>query len=300
MKKLIIDVGYSSCKVKFEDKLHKFPTAVAYAIDTGIAFGEGDVVTFKGEEYYVGKEAITMETFNTVDYAFKQNFDPIIIYHILKKLELVDEASRGEIDLTLTLSLTDWRHKDNYLEIVSNFEVDGLVFKFEKITLLPQGAGAYMTYMRSKTKHPTSAVIVEIGFNTVNLMLYEDGKPQKAHSKGFSGHGVSSIVKAFNTYLESTFSMPFSDSEAQKIFLNGRFKFSGTERPDVAQKISELKNQFVKRLFNSILTSEKKIMATSDVVLFAGGGCYLLQGITLPENCEFVDKPYEFGNILSL
>jgi len=300
LKKLIIDVGYSSCKVKFEDKLHKFPTAVAYAIDTGIAFGEGDVVTFKSEEYYVGKEAITMETFNTVDYAFKQNFDPIIIYHILKKLELVDEASRGEIDLTLTLSLTDWRYKEEYLKIVSNFQVDGINFIFNNITLLPQGAGAYMTYMQGKPEHPTSTVIVEIGFNTINLLLYEDGKPQKAHSKGFSGHGVSSIVKAFNTYLESSFSMPFSNSEAQSVFLSGKFMFSGIDRPEVADKIMELKNQFVKRLFNSILTSEKKIMATSEKVILAGGGCYLLEGINFPANVEFINKPYEFGNILSL
>ncbi len=300
MKKLVIDIGYSSSKIKFEEKLYKFPTAVAFAIDTGINYGSGDTVKFKNEEYYVGDDAVTLETFNTVDYAFKQNFDPLIIYHILKKLNLVEEAQKGGIQLTLTLSLTDWRHKDKYLPIVSDFEADGLTFHFENITLLPQGAGAYMTYMSKHEEHPDSTVIVEIGFNTVNLMLYEHGKPQKAHSKGYAGHGVSGIIKAFNTFLESTFSMPFSDSEAQKIFLNGKFKFSGVPRPEVAQKIFELKDQFVKRLFNSILTSEKKIMATSDIVLFAGGGCYLLQGISLPENCEFVDKPYEFGNILAL
>ena len=300
MKKLVIDIGYSSSKVKFEEKLHKFPTAVAFAIDTGINYGDGDTIKYKNEEYYVGTEAVTMETFNTVDYAFKQNFDPLIIYHILKKLDLIDAAQKGEINLTLTLSLTDWRYKDEYLKLVSDFEADGLTFRFRDIVLIPQGAGAYMTYMSKRTEHPDSAVVIEIGFNTINLMLYEHGMPQKAHSKGFAGHGVSGIIKAFNTFLESTFSMPFSDSEAQKIFLNGKFKFSGVERPEVAQKIFELKDQFVKRLFNSILTSEKKIMATSDVVLFAGGGCYLLQGITLPANCEFVDKPYEFGNILSL
>ncbi len=300
MIKLVIDIGYSSSKIKYNDKLYKFPTAVAFAIDTGINYGNGDSVKYKNEEYYVGDDAVALETFNTVDYAFKQNFDPLIVYHVLKKLSLVDEALRGEILLTLTLSLTDWRHKEDYLKLISDFEVDGLTFHFENITLLPQGAGAYMTYMTKKEEHPSSAVIVEVGYNTVNLMLYEYGNPQKAHSKGFSGHGVSSIVKAFNTFLESQFSMPFSDSESQKIFLNGKFKFSGIERPEVAQKIVELKNQFVKRLFNSILTAEKKIMATSDVVLFAGGGCYLLQDIDLPANCEFVDKPYEFGNILSL
>ncbi len=300
MEQLVIDIGYSSSKIKYKDKLYKFPTAVAFAIDTGINYGDSDTVKYNGEEYYIGDDAVTLETFNTVDYAFKQNFDALIIYHILKKLDLVDKALQGNIKLSLTLSLTDWRNKDEYLKLFSEFTADGLTFKFNDIVLIPQGAGSYMTYMSKKKEHPLSLVVVEIGFNTVNLMLYENGKPQKAHSKGFAGHGVSSIIKAFNTFLESTFSMPFSDSEAQKIFLNGKFIFSGIERPDVAQKIIDLKKQFVKRLFNSILTAEKKILATSEVVLFSGGGCYMLEGIDFPPNCEFIDKPYEFGNILSL
>ncbi len=94
--------------------------------------------------------------------------------------------------------------------------------------------------------------------------------------------------------------MPFSDSEAQKIFLNGKFTFSGVERPEVTQKIIELKGQFVKRLFNSVLTSEKKLLATSEKVILAGGGCYLLEGINFPPNVEFTAKPYEFANVASL
>ncbi len=300
MKKLAIDLGYGHVKIKYDDKFYKFPTSVAYAVDTGIAYGDGDTVEYKGEAYYVGDSAIVLETFNTTDLNFKMQFDPLIIYHVLKKLNLVDDAKNGNIKLFLTLSLTDWKHKEEYLKDIASFKVDDIDFHFEDIVLIPQGAGAYMSFMSKQTDHPLSAIIIDVGYNTINYMLYENGIPQKAHSKGFAGHGVSSIIKAFSTYLESQFSMPFSDSESQKIFLNGKFTFSGVEREEVQQKIIELKGQFVKRLFNSILTSEKKLLATSEKVILAGGGCYLLEGISFPPNVEFIDKPFEFANVSAL
>ncbi len=300
MKKLAIDLGYGHIKIRFDGKFYKFPTSVAFAVDTGISFGDGDTVKYKGEEYYVGEDAVVLETFNTTDFAFKTQFDPIIVFHALKKLNLIEDAENRNIQLTLTLSLTDWKHKDEYLKELSNFVVDDKSFHFENIILIPQGAGVYMTFMSKREEHPESAIVIDLGFQTINYIFYEHGNPQRAHSKGFSGHGVSSIIRAFSTYLESTFSMPFSDSEAQKIFLKEKFKFSGIDRPEVAQKIVELKNQFVKRLFNSVLTAEKKLLATSDHVILAGGGCYLLQEVILPENVEFIDKPYEFANVAVL
>jgi cell division ATPase FtsA len=165
---------------------------------------------------------------------------------------------------------------------------------------MPQGAGAYLQYVKELGEHPHTATIIDIGFNTINMIVYEDGQPKRAHSKGFSGHGVSSILRPFATFLESTFNLPFSEAEALKIFTRGKFIFNGQEQEIVTKKIIELKSQFINRLFNSILVSEKKILGTSEVVLLAGGGCYLLEGINFPPNTKFIQKPYEFANIYGL
>jgi plasmid segregation protein ParM len=301
MEKLAIDVGYSSTKVKYNDKLYKIPSAISFATDLGIDYGDSsDTVKYKGETYYVGDAAVGLESFTTTDYQFKANFDPVIVYHVLKKLDLVQAALDKDIQLYLTLALTDWKYKDNYLEALASFQVDDLTIGFENISLLPQGAGVYMAYVSKVGEHPLNAAIIDVGYNTINYMVYENGQPQKAHSKGFAGHGVSSIIKSFSAYLENTFSMPFSEAEALKIFMNNKFIFSGVDRPDVVEKIQELKSQFVKRLFNSVLTSEKKLLATSEKVLLAGGGCYLLEGINFPPNVQFADKPYEFANIAQI
>jgi len=298
--KLGLDVGYSSTKVKYDGKLYKFPSAISFATDLGIDYGEDDVVKYKDETYYVGDAAVGLETFTTTDFGFKQQFDPVIIYHVLKKLNLVDNAINNGIQLFLTLALADWKHKDTYLEVLSSFEVDNHQMEFKDITLLPQGAGAYMQFVGKNGVHPGSAAIIDIGFNTINFLVYENGQPKKAHSKGYSGHGVSSILRPFATYLESTFNMPFGEAEALKIFTNGKFMFNGTEQSQVAEKVMDLKAQFVKKLFSSVLTGEKKILATSEKVILTGGGCYLLEGIPFPPNVTFTDKPYEFGNISSL
>jgi plasmid segregation protein ParM len=297
MQQIAIDIGYSATKVKFNGKLYKIPSAIGFATDLGINYGEEEIVEYKGEKYFVGEAAVGTEAFTTTDINFKLNFDPVIIYHILRKLNLVQEAQNGNLKFYLTLALADWKFKDNYLENLKKFEVNSTPLSITDVVLMPQGAGAYMGYVKEKGSHPSSAAIVEIGYNTLNFMVYENGQPKRAHSKGFSGHGVSSILRPFTAILESTYNMPFSEAEAMKIFMNGKFIFNGKEQPEIAEKIQDLKKQFVKKLFNSILTSEKKILATSEVVILAGGGCYLLEGIKFADNAVFAKKPYEFANI---
>jgi hypothetical protein len=94
--------------------------------------------------------------------------------------------------------------------------------------------------------------------------------------------------------------MPFSEAEALKIFTAGSFIFNGVQQEEITDIIIDLKRQFVQKLFKSVLTGEKKILSTSEVVVLAGGGCYLLEGIKFAPNVKFVSKPYEFANINSL
>ncbi len=302
-KHLILDQGYSSAKAKYNNQLHKFPTAIAFAIDLGIAYGEEEVYDFQGQKYYVGEEAVSSEAFSTNDYAFKSKHDTLLLFSILKRLDLIDDALNKNLKLTLSLSLADWKNKDDYLEIFKEFTVNGITLGFDDIVLMPQGAGTYINFVKNQNngEHPSTAVIIDIGAVTIGTLMYENGKPQRAHSKGFPGHGVMvSIIQPFTAYLETSFNMPFSNAEAMVIFTRGSFTFNGIPQPQITEKIAELKQQFAHKLFNSVLTSEKKILATSEHVIFAGGGCYLLEGIKFAPNATFIGKPYEFSNISAL
>jgi len=303
MKKLIIDQGYSSAKIKYGDKLNKLQTAVCFSNDLGIAYGEEEVFNYQGQNYYVGDQAVSNESFSTGDYGFKKKFDPLLLFSILKRLGIIEEAKNKNIELVLSLSLADWKHKDDYISIFKEFTVNDITLGFENITLMPQGAGAYINFVNNQNNgtHPDSAVVLDIGAVTINTIMYKNGQPQRSHSKGYPGHGVMiSIIQPFASYLESTYSMPFSNAEAMEIFTHGKFIFNGSEQPGIADKINELKRQFVHKIFNSVLTADKKILATSEKVIFAGGGCYLLEGIKFAANTIMTTKPYEFANVSGL
>ncbi len=293
-----IDIGYSSTKITYDGKFYKLPTAISFAMDTGIDYGEAEIVEFEGEQLYIGEAAVSEESFTTTDYKFKNKYDPVIIFHVLNKLGLVEDAKAGRVQLALGLALADWKNKEAYLKRVGSFTVGGVPFTFNDINLIPQGAGAYINYITSQGgNHPDSCSVIDIGYNTINFLYFEEGQPQRAQCKSFPGHGVSSIIRPMTNHLEATYGMSFSEQEVIKIFQNEKFMFNGENQENIVKTILELKGQFVKKLFSSILTSEKKLLATSEKALFAGGGCYLLENIQFPPNVTFVPKPYEFSNV---
>lgn len=288
---IAIDLGYSTSKISYMGKVVKFPTAVAFASDIGISYGDEDVYEFEGEKYYVGKEAADSEAFATLDYKFLNKFAPLLIYHILHKFE--KHKLSTPITVNTGLAIVDWDKKDEFKERIQTITVNNETINI-KVNLIPQGAGCAIDYV--KQDYPDKLSVIDIGYNTINLIGFNDGKPSRKDMKAYPGHGVSSIIKPFTSYMENKFKMTFSEQEAIQVFVKGYFKFNGADQPEVSEKITHLKKQFVTKLFQSILVNDKKQLAMADVVLIAGGGAYMLEDITFPPNVEFVQKPYEYSN----
>ena len=293
MNKIAIDIGYSSSKIMFNDQFYKVPTAISFANDTGIDFGDSAVYDFEGEQYYVG-EAATDEAFTTTDYAFLNKFAPLIVYHIFKKLGI-----QGDISLNTGLALNDWGNRDEFAERLKFLKVNDETVATNVNVVGPQGSGAYNCYIAENGLYetpPKTMAIIEIGYRTINFLYYENGKAIQTRMKGFPGHGVVSIIKTFTNYLESTYSMPFSEQEALKIFMDKTLTMGGIDQPDIPNKIIDLKNKFVQKLINSVLVQEKKLCTMAEKVLIAGGGSYYLEDIPMPPNTVFNKNPKEFSN----
>ena len=171
-----IDIGYSSTKVSFRGKNVKFPTAICFATDIGTKFGGDNVYSFEGETYYVGKEAVSEESFTTTDYKFLNKFAPLIVYHVLKKFD--EHHMKRPIQMRTGLAITDWDHKAEFTERLKNIKVND-----EEIstvpTLIPQGAGCIIDWVESENdgKYPDRISVVDIGHNTINFLSYVDGEP---------------------------------------------------------------------------------------------------------------------------
>jgi hypothetical protein len=292
-EEISIDIGYSSTKVEYNSKLAKFASAVAFYSDVNLAYGDSDVYEFEGQKYYVGSSAVSQEAFVTTDYKFLYKFGPLIIYHILGKFDHLPQDR--PITVNTGLAVVDWGHKDEFVERISNFEINGQKVNIN-VNIIPQGAGVFADYMKDHEMEE-KVHILDIGYNTINSLHFINGRPDKSKIKTYPGHGVSSIIKPFTAFIENTYSMTFNEQEALVVFTKGTFKYNGEDQPEVSEKIAELKAKFVTKLFQSVLVNDKKLMAMSDVVLIAGGGAYLLQGTTFPPNVEFVTEPYEFSNV---
>jgi hypothetical protein len=293
MIKLKIDLGYSSSKIEYEDRFIKIPTAVSFYTDLGINYGDDNSYEFEGDRYMVGEQAISEDAFSTTDYKFIHKFIPLIIYHILNKLNVVEDDMT--IELRTGLAIVDWGNKDEIAKRISKIVVNNRTINVKSV-FTPQGGGVYKDWLSNNPKE-NKIFILDIGYNTINGLYFENGKNVRNKTKSYPGHGVSTIVKPFTNYLEATYKMPFSEQESIKIFLENDFKMSGIRQDKVLDKIQELKKQFVTKLFKSILVEDKKTMSMSDKVVIAGGGAYLLDTEKFPHNIVFAQKPYEFANV---
>jgi len=315
-----IDIGYSSSKILFNNQYSKIATAISFANDAGIDFGESSIYQFEGKRYFVGAAA-TEESFTTTNYKFLYDYSPMIVFHILKKLGI-----EGDVRLKTGLALTDWGKRDEITTRLNTINIGiknpdnhlamlDLVVNTNCKVVGPQGSGAYVSYIsylhmlhNKKIKDaiipvdqlveiPKSLIILDIGYRTINFLYYENGKANQAKMKGFPGHGVVSIMKTFSSYLESTYGMPFSEQEALQIFLNNEFIMDGEKQLNIPPMVTELKSNFVQKLINSVLVSEVKLLRTSEAVLISGGGAYYLEGVLNMKNVVFGQKPYEFANV---
>ena len=297
MLKLGFDVGYSQTKISFKDKLFKLPTAISYAIDSGINFGNDEIYEYNGKVYRVGEIAVD-ESFTTTEYRFLKEFGPLILYHVLNKLNLLKDGKLiDQIELRTGLALADWEYVEEFKQALSEFTVNGKTIKISTIHIIPQGAGVHYDWCHSNNYVPTSDAIVDIGYNTINYLVFDNGTPLKSKCRSFPGHGALGIVRPFTNWLESTYKMHFTEQEALKILMNNKFIYQGEEQPEVINMIAELKSNFITKLFNSILVSEKKTLSTSEKVIIAGGGAYFLENVPLPKNATFPEKPFEFSNV---
>ncbi len=292
---IAIDIGYSSTKVSFRDKQVRFPTAICFATDVGTQFGSENVYEFEGERYYVGQEAVSEESFTTTDFKFLNKFAPLLIYHILKKF---DEHNMDiPIVIKTGLAFADWDEKGNFKERLSTITVDGKTLNIE-VTIIPQGVGVIQSWVAevNNGQYPSRISVVDIGYNTINFCSYVNGKPEKKSISSYPGHGVSSIMKPFTTFLENRFKMAFSQQEAIEIFSAGEFMFNGEDQAEVGEMIVQLKKQFVSKLFNTILINDKKVIGISKVALLGGGGANLLDGVSFPKQFQIVNQAV-FANV---
>lgn len=304
---LAIDLGFGYSKVcvqrdnKFETAI--FPTAVAYEMNNGVSYGSSKSFEFEGERFIVGDSAVDGALVST-DYKFLYRFAPLLVYSVLKKFDEIN-LSRP-ITLRTGLSINDWANKDAFAARLSEFEVNGEKVKLE-VQLLPQGIGLLNYYYhkhpevleKNSERYAKTISIIDIGTRTVNFIYVENGQAVRSKSAPYADSGTITILKSFSEWLENKYGTSFSVSEAMNIFVNGKMVYNGVDQEDVKKEIENMKHIFIKQLFQTVLTSKKKLLGMSDLCIFGGGGAKLLleSNTEFPPNTVFVEDP-QYANCI--
>ncbi|MEM3860715.1 MAG: ParM/StbA family protein [Candidatus Micrarchaeaceae archaeon] len=290
MSILATDIGYGHTKYAFENVLNKFPTLLA-PVKEYSGIGNSLTVTYNGRSYVVGEAAKdSIKQIPSVTQDFLVKYSPIFLYEIMKSLGF-PEISK----IYVSLSISEFKNNCKALEkACSKFIANDTVFS-QPAVALPQGLGIW--YACGK---PKNALIVDIGYNTIDVLTIKNSAPQPADSFGILDTGVITIANDVSEMLSERFNHPIDLHFANTVLMNnGKFKFDRREY-DVSDDIDDLKSAYTERMLAVIFNNQhiKHIIRSTDMFIIAGGGAYFIDETIKQEKSIYIPDQPEYANVL--
>ena len=305
MSEIAIDIGYGFTKVKSKDKEFKFPTAVALS-KMQLVENRDNLLSFNGKKYLVGNDALK-DAIPTRDYSFIYKYAPLLIYEALKEADMLNDE---EIIIKTGLSLYDLEkqpefeiskfknRREEFKARISDFVINEKHFKPE-IRLFAQGQGAWYNYCNKYGFIEDGYdVLVDIGYRTNDIIIFEDAQPSKANSNA-DDKGVNVIVNELQTFLNKKYDIALTEQKTAKVLKNKSIAIYG-ENKDLTEVIGDIADSYIDTLFSSLKAKYGSILKESQRVVITGGGAYILYDYkdTFPKNVKFDDdKEFEFANV---
>jgi hypothetical protein len=208
----------------------------------------------------------------------------------MKKLEFPDIST-----ICVSLSLADYKaHKNPLKSSCSKFLINEKYFENE-ILVVPQGVGIWYY-----CDQPKNAAIIDIGFNTIDVLVVEDSRLSVDKSFGLVDKGTvilaSDVAKIFYT----KYNDQINKYLANEILLNhGKIKYERKEY-DLSEDIAKLRANYTEKVLADVFdnTDFKGLLKSIDTLIVAGGGAYYLDKSFIEKEGIFVpDKP-EYANVL--
>jgi len=298
-----IDIGYGDVKAVFEDggeiKYIKFPNAIAYAREgiIGDLINEQEV-EYQGIGYIVGEDALkSQEIFSTRSLDFLFEYSPLLIWMTIKK------ASKHFNRLCLGVPLAYYSRRDELKRKVERFVVSEEEFAFEEVEVRAQGQGVYLDYSLSlkgeidEEKTSETLLVVDVGFNTIDVLAVVDGRPQREWSDMLENAGVCRICQELRGYLMREFSLDLSEQAIKDLVMKGSIRIYGAEKDLSVPLRSALKN-YTSWLRQEIQSRWDGFLKGADRMIVAGGGSYYLEGLKdlYPDGFVHIPEKGEFSN----
>lgn len=285
--KIGFDAGYGHTKYAYFDKngeikLGKFPSVVASTKDDISDLSNG-VYVDEGETFYVGELALKQPHTaikEIVSYKDLEKYSPILLKEVLRIEKLDNKVSQ----VACGLSPAHMKHIAAFKKRLSNFTLNGKEESFE-VVLYPQGVGAVkaINYLTSNNKLAfmkdiKDYLIVDIGFNTTDIIFVYDGEVQKgkiSSSHSFEKKGAINIAEMMQDLILDRYKRDITLKEALAIVTSEQYRLRG-EVYELKDEIEDFKRRYTVNLMDFLEERYENEFDKLEKICFVGGGGYFI------------------------
>jgi len=294
-----VDVGFGDVKYVADGGCKgKFPTAVApytlgsLAKDSSGLYDYRDLLTFEGKDYLIGESALLDENCKTTRSSeFILKYSPLFIYKVLKEIGSINALAVG-VPLGMFVSRGFEDFKYHYQKRLAKFMINSDVIEIPTIHLFAQGHGIYIDYLNATGAEDNTVLVVDIGFNTIDILSVIKGVPQRKGSKTLHNSGVVRIVESLQDYIASQYSFELSEQAAKDVLSKGSIKLYGAKQ-DLTDIISGISNDYAVWLIEELKTQKDDFLKKADKLIIAGGGAYFVKPFIPREYSSMIYIPDE-------
>jgi plasmid segregation protein ParM len=323
MSKIInlgLDVGFGEVKVvgnllngkpKKLAKSFKFPTAIARLKRERIKGLENQKKSYlyKEQQFFIGDQVKNNMTIRDIEALIE--FSPLFIYKALQdfqdffNIDTIDFLN-AEKNLCVGLPLENFfNYKSCLASTVKDIEVDNTKISFNKINICPQGQGVLFDFFVDengdfdKDWQNKNLVIIDIGFNTVDILIVENGLISSTESFMLDGFGVCRITEQLEIFLRDQYSAPhLYESELKEILYKKEYCLYNKPLP-IQNELKKIIAENAQDLFLEIKNKLNSFIIKSDRLILAGGGAYYIQEYfaeQYPKEFLYYPEQPEFSN----
>lgn len=282
-----IDVGYGDTKVAILKDgeithLFKFPSCVAYT-NKNVAIRDPRILTYKGEDYYVGDDALQLVSSSIVNMQSYEKLEYYAPLLIAKALQIAQVKQSDIKALVSGLSVAQIGQTGYFKQAIQNFTVNDEVYQFNNVFLLPQGAGCKLSLDRYDLNYPEkrinstvyNAVVADIGFNTLDVFLITEGRSSPNLFEGIANAGVIKIATLIVNNIKEQYNKDVSLQEAKEILDTKVYKLRG-HKYDMKQVVQEAVDKYQKIIMELIEQKYGAAIDKCDYVALLGGGATVI------------------------
>lgn len=277
-----LDVGYGDTKVVFGksdgsiEKMYKFPSVIGITKRNEYV-EDKRIYDFNEHSYYIGYDALSLPSDNIIDITEYKNLEyyaPLFLYHVIKTIGVKPDV------IVSGLSKAQIENSGYFKEVLKNFSANGETFQFQNVSILPQGAGSKLTIDKYGNNFPnkqmefmgnTSFVGCDIGQNTLDMFLVNNGKTSPNLFEGIEREGVMKIATEIAKKVHEDHGRKITLHEAKEILDSGMYKLRGKSH-DFSDYVKDVKKNYLKDLLSLIENKYGKILDKCDFISLSGGG----------------------------